>query len=115
MKVETIKYVMKNVGLSFINKKYQLSMCFPRCLSRIHLPMQEMKETWVQSLGQEVPGGGHGHLLQYSCLDNPMGRGVWQATVHGVAESDATEHIKQCRCCNSIFSHVKGTGPLRLL
>ena len=26
------------------------------------------------------PGGGHGHLLQYSCLQNPMDRGAWQAT-----------------------------------
>ena len=28
---------------------------------------------------------GNGHTLQYSCLENPLGRGVWQATVHGVA------------------------------
>ena len=28
------------------------------------------------------PGGGHGNPLQYSCLENPMDRGVWQATVH---------------------------------
>ena len=27
------------------------------------------------------PGGGHGNLLQYSCLENPMDRGAWQATV----------------------------------
>ena len=33
------------------------------------------------------PGGGHGHPLQYSCLENPMDRGAWQATVHGVAQS----------------------------
>ena len=33
------------------------------------------------------PGGGHGNPLQYSCLENPMDRGAWQATVHGVAES----------------------------
>ena len=31
------------------------------------------------------PGGGHGNPLQCSCLENPMGRGAWQATVHGVA------------------------------
>ena len=33
------------------------------------------------------PGGGHGNPLQYSCLENPMDRGVWPATVHGVAKS----------------------------
>ena len=31
------------------------------------------------------PGEGNGNLLQYSWLENPMGRGTWQATVHGVA------------------------------
>ena len=46
------------------------------------LPMQE---TWFQSLGQEdSPGEGNGSPLQYSCLENPIGRGVWWATVHGV-------------------------------
>ena len=33
------------------------------------------------------PGGGNGNPLQYSCLGNPMDRGPWQATVHGVAKS----------------------------
>ena len=33
------------------------------------------------------PGGGHGNLLQYSCLENPMGRGTWSAIAHGVAKS----------------------------
>ena len=33
------------------------------------------------------PGGGHGNPLQYSCLENPMDRGVWRATVRGVANS----------------------------
>ena len=33
------------------------------------------------------PGGGHGDPLQYSCLENPMDRGAWRATVHGVAKS----------------------------
>ena len=31
------------------------------------------------------PGGGNGNPLQYSCLENSMDRGAWQATVHGVA------------------------------
>ena len=33
------------------------------------------------------PGGGNGNPLQYSCLENPMDRGTWWATVHGVAKS----------------------------
>ena len=30
------------------------------------------------------PGGGNGYPLPYSCLENPMDRGTWRATVHGV-------------------------------
>ena len=33
------------------------------------------------------PGEGNGNPLQYSCLENPMARGAWWATVHGVAKS----------------------------
>ena len=33
------------------------------------------------------PGGGHGNPLQYSCLENPMDRGAWWATVSGVTKS----------------------------
>jgi len=33
------------------------------------------------------PGGGNGNTLQYSCLENPMDREAWRATVHGVAKS----------------------------
>ena len=35
------------------------------------------------------PGEGNGNPLQYSCLENPMDRGAWWASVHGVAESRA--------------------------
>ena len=41
------------------------------------------------------PGEGNGNPLQYSCLGNPVDRGAWQATVHGVAkESDTTYLLK---------------------
>ena len=44
----------------------------------------------VPGLGRSL-GEGNGNPLQYSCLGNLMGRGVWQATVHGVAkELDTT-------------------------
>ena len=40
------------------------------------------------------PGGGHDNPLQYSCLENPMDRRTWWATVHWVAkESDKTEQL----------------------
>ena len=42
----------------------------------------------ILGLGRS-PGEGHGHSLQYSCLENPMDGGAWRATVHGVAKSQA--------------------------
>ena len=40
----------------------------------------------ILGLGRS-PGGRHGNPLQYSCLENPMDRGAWWATVHGVTNS----------------------------
>ena len=36
---------------------------------------------------ERSPGEGNGNPLQYSCLENPMDRGAWQATVHGITKS----------------------------
>ena len=41
------------------------------------------------------PGGGYGNPLQYSCLENPMDNGAWQATIHRVAELDTTKATEQ--------------------
>ena len=50
-----------------------------------------MQQTWVLSLGWEDPlEKGNGNLLQYSCLENPMDRGPWKATAHGVAKNRTT-------------------------
>ena len=59
----------------------------------------------IPGLGRS-PGGGRGNLLQCSCLENPMNRGAWQATVRGVMkESDMTEQL-------STHSQVPETGLL---
>ena len=42
---------------------------------------------------ERSPGGGHGNPLQYSCLENPMDREDWWATVHRVSKSQTTEAI----------------------
>ena len=58
----------------------------PWCSVIKNLPAEQ--ETWVRSLGQgDSPGERNGNPLQYSCLGNPMDRGAWHATVHGVAKS----------------------------
>ena len=45
-------------------------------------------EIWVRFLGQEDRAGeGNGTPIQYSCLENPMDRGAWWATIHRVTKS----------------------------
>ena len=55
-----------------------------------NLPANARDAGLVPGLGRS-PGEGYGNPLQYSCLENPMNRGAWWATVHRVAESDMTE------------------------
>ena len=64
-------------------------------------------DPWV---GGRCPGGGNS--LQYSCLENPMDRGAQRATVHGVTESDTTEHKWISPTQSVSWASVQ---PLRLL
>ena len=49
------------------------------------------------------PGGGPGNPLQYSCLENPTGRGVWWTTVHGISKSQTElKQLSMCACIGSI-------------
>ena len=58
-------------------------------------------------------GGGHGNPLQYSCLENPMGRGAWQATVHGVSQSQTRLSDLACtHACTHPSSLLADSGRL---
>ena len=64
------------------------------------------------------PEGGHGNPLQYSCLENPMDRGIWPATVHRVAKS--RPQLKRLSTQHTLpGSEVRGieelSSPMRLL
>ena len=47
----------------------------------------EVRDVGSISRRERFPGGGHGSPFPYSCLKNPMDRGAWWATVHGVTQS----------------------------
>ena len=65
-----------------------LSLGFPGGASGKNPPanagdMRRRFNPWVR----KIPGGGHGKTLQYSCLEIPMDREAWRATVHRVAQN----------------------------
>ena len=54
--------------------------------------MQDSNQLDMPKIGKKT-GEGNGYALLYSCLENSMGRGARQDTVHGIAESDMTEQL----------------------
>ena len=52
----------------------------------------------IPGLGRSL-GGGHDHLLQYSCPENPTDRGAWQGTVHRITGLDTTEATWHTHTC----------------
>ena len=63
----------------------------------------------IPELGR-APGEGNGNQLQYSCLENPIDRGAWQSTVHGVTkELDTWTQNSELQFC------VHSVGILRVI
>ena len=56
----------------------------------------------VRDMGS-IPGGGHSKPLWYSCLENPLDRGTWKATVHRVAKSQT--RLKRL----SMHAHIRSS------
>ena len=85
-------YKVVRIGLRkrcFI-KVYNLVIGFPGDSVVKNLPSRAGDVRLMPGLGRS-PGEGNGNPLQYSCLENPMDGGVWQATVHRDAkELDTT-------------------------
>ena len=68
-----------------------MSLCFPGGSDGKESACNARDLASIPGLGRS-PGEGNGYPLQYSCLDNPMDRGAWQVTVHGVTKQlDMTE------------------------
>ena len=66
-----------------------------------------MLETRVQFLGQEdSPGERNGNPLQYSCLENPMDSGAWQATV------DEVERVREDLLTKPLLDILKNNGNM---
>ena len=66
----------------------------------------DARDTGLIPVSGRSPGGGHSNQLQCSCLENPMDRGAWQATVHGFTKSQTL--LKQL---NIHTSKKKQEGP----
>ena len=66
----------------------------------------DVRGTGLIPVSGRSPRVGNGNPLQYSCLENSMGRGAWRAIVHGLAQLDMTEHgaliVKTAEACGDI-------------
>ena len=62
---------------------------------------------------EKSPGGGDGNPLRYSCQENPLDRGAWQATVHGVAKN-WTQLNDQFRIFSSVVALTSNTQAVIL-
>ena len=77
----------KSTTLQFIQR---LGPLLPQWISWLKNPPDSAGDSrgmgLIPGLGRS-PGEGNSNVLQYSCLENPMGREAWRATVHGVTKS----------------------------
>ena len=56
-------------------------------VKNLHFNARDVRDDGLMPGSGQSPGGGHDNPLQYSCLENPMDREAWWATVHRVMQS----------------------------
>ena len=109
MKYSKIKVCILFFKVFFTRVQYSVDIGLPWWLSGKEPSYQckkHKRHSLIPGLGRSF-GRGHGNPLQYSCLENPMDRGAWRATVHGVTSqarlSDYTTNV--------VKSHSKSAHP----
>ena len=80
--IEYLANLLLSVPTIFADS-YRVSLGLPGWVSGKYPPANAGDAGCISGSGGS-PGEGNGNPLQYSCLGNPMDRGTWQATVHGV-------------------------------
>ena len=67
---------------------------------------RDLRDTGSIPGSGQAPRGGHGNPLQYSCLENPMDRGAWWATVHGATKESDISEVTQHTCHETLKCFV---------
>ena len=79
--------------------------CFPVVLVVKNPPANPGDLSSIPGSGRS-PGEGNGNPLQYSCLEDPLDRGAWWATIHSVAETDMTEAFNYTNSFSVMNTHI---------
>ena len=74
-------------GLPFPSPDLKAKRCIFTCLKDFSVNAGDTRDMGWISVLERSPGGGNGNLLQYSCVENPMDRGAWWVTIHGITKS----------------------------
>ena len=85
-------YLIDVAGTSFTTLKYVPSTGFPGGSDGKESACNAGDPGSIPEL-ERFSGEGNGYPLQYSCLENPMNRVAWWATIHGIAELDMAERL----------------------
>ena len=86
------KYISCPIQESYCFKYYYLYLGFPGGSDSKESACNVRDRGSIPGLGRS-PGEGNGNSLQYSCLENPMDRGAWWATVRGITKSQTRHQI----------------------